>query len=119
MISSFSCCCEKEQTFERRMTIFQEGAVNINTKGEKRRALKIRVQVRIKVNSFLLNSSIFVLTVTFFMITNRCIYCMVVQMQSAYSMTLLPSLSLNTGHPLKKVLLVVVEIILIVLRVQA
>ena len=47
------------------MTIFQEGAVNINTKGEKRRALKIRVQVRIKVNSFLLNSSIFVLTVTF------------------------------------------------------
>lgn len=27
------------------MTIFQEGAVNINTKGEKRRALKIRVQV--------------------------------------------------------------------------
>ena len=118
MISSFSCCCEKEQTFERRMTIFQEGAVNINTKGEKRRALKIRVQVRIKVNSFLLNSSIFVLTVTFFMITNRCIYCMV-QMQSAYSMTLLPSSSLNTGHPLKKVLLVVVEIILIVLRVQA
>lgn len=99
------------------MTIFQEGAVN--TKGEKRRALKIRVQVRIKVNSFLLNSSIFVLTVTFFMITNRCIYCMVVQMQSAYSMTLLPSSSLNTGHPLKKVLLVVVEIILIVLRVQA
>ena len=97
------------------MTIFQEGAVN--TKGEKRRALKIRVQVRI--NSFLLNSSIFVLTVTFFMITNRCIYCMVVQMQSAYSMTLLPSSSLNTGHPLKKVLLVVVEVILIVLRVQA
>ena len=97
------------------MTIFQAGAVNLKTKGEKRRALKIRVQLC--KNSFLLNSSIFVL-VTFFMITNRCIYCMV-QMQSAYSMTLLPSSSLNTGHPLKKVLLVVVEIILIVLRVQA